>query len=183
GAAPVERALLAGDATTGVCVMAVERTLDTGAVYAVREVPIGPRATAAELRTQLVAIGTDLLVSTLAGPLPEPVDQRGEITYAAKIDPAELELTWTDPAERLDRLVRVGDAWTMFRGRRLRVLASELCPAGGGSPGELVDVAGGVVGTGDGGLALVEVQPEGRSAMTWTAFANGAHPRAGERLG
>jgi methionyl-tRNA formyltransferase len=72
GAAPVERALLAGDEVTGVCVMALEEGLDTGGVYARREVPIGPETTAAELRGQLVDVGTQLLVDTLAEPLGEP---------------------------------------------------------------------------------------------------------------
>jgi methionyl-tRNA formyltransferase len=181
GAAPVERALLAGDDVTGVCVMAVDETLDTGAVYARREVPIGPDATAAELRVELVDVATGLLVGLLAAPLPEPVPQVGEPTYANKIDPAELQLDWRQPAAQLDRWVRVGGAWTTFRGRRLKVHAVELSPSPG-EPGVLgTDTA--TVGTGAGSLRLVTVQPEGKAPMTWRDFANGAHPTAGERLG
>ena len=89
GAAPVERALLAGDTETAVDVMAVEEGLDTGPIYARREVPIGERVTLEGLRAELVAIGTQLLVDTLAGPLPTPVAQSGEVLVAAKLDPAE----------------------------------------------------------------------------------------------
>jgi methionyl-tRNA formyltransferase len=181
GAAPVERALLAGDEVTGVCVMAVDETLDTGDVYARREVPIGPDATAPELRAELVDVATGLLVELLAAPLPEPVPQVGEPIYAHKIDPAELQLDWHQPAVQLDRWVRVGGAWTTFRGKRLKVHAADVV-AEGGEPGVLAgDTA--IVGTGDGSLRLVTVQPEGKAPMTWRDFANGAQPVAGERLG
>jgi methionyl-tRNA formyltransferase len=181
GAAPVERALLAGDAVTGVCVMNVDETLDTGAVYARREVPILPDATAAALLAELVDVATELLVEVLAGPLPEPVPQVGEPTYAHKIEPAELQLDWRQPAEQLDRWVRVGGAWTTFRGRRLKVHSADVL-AIAGEPGVLAaDTA--TVGTGDGSLRLVTVQPEGKAPMAWREFANGAHPAVGEQLG
>jgi methionyl-tRNA formyltransferase len=180
GAAPVERALLAGDARTGVCIMDVEEGLDTGAVYACTEVPIGPRSTAAELRAELVESGTRLLLDVLARPLGAPEPQQGETTYAAKIDPAELELDWTRPTVELDRWVRVGGTWTTFRDHRLKVLAAE--PAiGDGPPGTLAP--DGVVGTGEGALRLLTVQPEGKGAMPWAAFANGARPRSDDSLG
>jgi methionyl-tRNA formyltransferase len=180
GAAPVERALLAGDDTTGVCVMAVEETLDTGPVYARREVPIGPRATAAQLRAELVDIACGLLVDLLAGPLPKPEPQVGEPTYADKIEPAELQIDWTQPAEHIDRLVRVGGAWATFRGRRLKVHEADVV-SGDGEPGVLGD--DGIVGTAAGSLRLLALQPEGKALMSWRDFANGAHPKAGERLG
>jgi methionyl-tRNA formyltransferase len=180
GAAPVERALLAGDEVTGVCIMDVEEGLDTGGVYARREVPIGPRTTAAELRATLVEVGTELLVDVLARPLGPPEPQHGEITYAAKIEPYELEVDWTSPAVDIDRWVRVGGAWTTFRGRRLKVVASELA-TGGGAPGSIAP--DGVVATSSGGLRLVTVQPEGKAAMPWAAFANGARPGPLDRLG
>ena len=181
GAAPVERALLAGDAVTGVCIMDVEEGLDTGAVYASEEVPIGPRVTLEELRAQLVDVGTRLLVDVLDGPLPAPVPQQGEATYARKVDAAEWELDWTRPAEALDRWVRAGHAWTTFRGKRLRVLAAEPAVAErGDGPGSL---DGDIAVAGEGALRLVTVQPEGRAAMAWRDFANGARPGDGERLG
>ena len=85
---------------TGVAVMAVEEGLDSGPVYARREVPIGPRATLDELREELVDVGTELLLSTLSGPLPTPVPQSGEVTVAAKIRPEELHLDWTTTGRR-----------------------------------------------------------------------------------
>jgi methionyl-tRNA formyltransferase len=181
GAAPVERALLAGDEVTGVCVMAVDETLDTGAVYARREVPIRPRETAAELRAELVAVGTELLVSVLSGPLPEPVPQVGEPTYADKIDPTELRIDWGQSAEQIERWIRVGGAWTTFRGKRLKVHGGEVAPDAG-EPGVLIDGTG-TVATAAGSLRLLTVQPEGRAPMSWRDFANGTHPVAGERLG
>jgi methionyl-tRNA formyltransferase len=179
GAAPVERALLAGDAETGVDLMELEEGLDTGGIYAEARVAIGPEETADELRARLVAVGTDLLVANLTAGLGSPRPQEGEPTYAAKIDPAELELRWDRPAVELHRLVRLGRAWTTFRGKRLKVLAARLAPTDAG-PGLLDGV---VVGTGDGGLELVSVQPEGKGPQDASAWRNGARPEAGERLG
>jgi methionyl-tRNA formyltransferase len=180
GAAPVERALLAGDRTTGVCIMDVEETLDTGRVYACREVAIGPTTTAAELRAQLVELGTDLLVDVLAAPLPTPQPQVGDVTYAEKISPDELQLEWSRPAIELDRWVRVGGAWTTFRGRRLKVHRAEVVDDDG-EPGVVGDQ--GMVSTGAGSLRLLTVQPEGKAPMSWADFANGAQPQPGERFG
>lgn len=179
GAAPVERALLAGDEVTGVCVMEVAEGLDTGDVYAREEVEIAPGDTLASLRGRLVDVGTRLLVEQLTDGLGEPEPQAGEAVYASKIDPAELQIDWTRPAAELDRLIRLGGAWTTFQGRRLKVHAATPV-AEGPEAGVLHD---GVVGTGAGGLQLVTVQPEGKPAMPWAAFANGARPAAGTRLG
>jgi methionyl-tRNA formyltransferase len=180
GAAPVERAILAGDERTGVDLMDVEEGLDTGAVYAEAVVDIGPDETAAELRERLVAAGTDLLLSTLAAGLGTPVPQTGEATYAAKLDPDELHLDWNRPAVELHRTVRVGGAWTTAQGRRLKVWRTELADAPAGVPGELVDDC---VVTGNGGLRLVEVQPEGRKRQRAADWRNGARLAPRERLG
>ncbi|WP_116998493.1 methionyl-tRNA formyltransferase [Desertimonas flava] len=182
GAAPVERALLAGDTETGVCIMDVEETLDTGAVYASETVAIGADTTAEQLRTELVTVGTRLLVDVLAAdPLPVPVPQLGEPTYAAKIDPGEWRIDWTQPAETVHRWVRAGHAWTTFRGKRLRILSAELTtsPSVGGA-GTLQD---GVIVAAGGAVRPVTVQPEGKGPMAWAAFANGARPAPGERFG
>lgn len=181
GAAPVERALLAGDAATGVAIMAVEPALDSGAVYASATVPISDRTTMAKLRAELVEVGTALLIETLSGPLPTPAPQEGEVTIAAKIDSSELRLDWSRPALELDRWVRVGGVWTLWRDRRLKVLAAEPVDAVSGKPGTLV--GDGVVAAGRQGLRLLRVQPEGRGPMSWRDFANGAQPQRGERLG
>jgi len=180
GAAPVERALLAGDTETGVSLMTLEAGLDTGPVHARRVVPIGPEDTADDLRAALVAQGTELLLEQLRDGLSPPVPQVGEATYAAKIDPAELQLDWTQPATHLDRVVRVGRAWTTFRGARLRLLGARLLPAGPLGPGELDGV---VVGAGHGALEMLEVQPEAKAPMGARAWVNGARPQPGERLG
>jgi methionyl-tRNA formyltransferase len=184
GAAPVERAILAGDPTTGVCVMALEKGLDTGPVYACEEVGIGPEDTADELRATLVERGTALLRGLLAHGLPEPRAQEGEATYAAKLAPSEHHLDWGRPAVELHRVVRVGGAWTTFRGTRLKVHRARLAPGHADVPPPgVLDPATLVVGTGAGGLELVEVQPEGRASRAAAAWRNGARLRAGERLG
>ncbi len=180
GAAPVERAILAGDDETGVCLMELEAGLDTGPVLGRRVVPIGADETAEELRRRLTVEGTDLLLSQLQHGLSPGVPQEGAATYAAKLVPAELRLEWTDPAQQLHRVVRLGRAWTTFRGRRLGVLRSSPSTDTGLAPGE---IRGARVGTGDGALELRDVQPEGRAAMTASAWLNGARPRPGERLG
>ena len=187
GAAPVERALLAGDATTGVCLMEVAEGLDTGAVYAVEETPIAGDDTLASLRGRLVEMGTRMVVDALTEGLGAPAPQTGEPTYAAKIDPGELALDWSRPAVELDRLVRLGGAWTPFRGKRLKVWKADLLddaerPEGlvGAAPGTL---DGTVVAAGSGALRLVEVQPEGKGRQDAVAWRNGNHPEPGERLG
>lgn len=187
GAAPVERALLAGDAETGVCVMQLEEGLDTGGVFAREVVPIGARTTGAQLRAELVEVGTELLVRTLQSGLGEPEPQQGEPTYAAKLDPAELRLDWAAPAVQLDRVVRLGGAWTTVDGRRLKVLDAEPIPAADApplAPGALEGAAGVVVGTGDGALRLLVVQPEGKPSMGAAAWWRGARATvAGGMLG
>ncbi|MEP6661544.1 MAG: methionyl-tRNA formyltransferase [Acidimicrobiales bacterium] len=162
GAAPVERAILAGDTETGVCLMALEEGLDTGPVYASEAVAIGADTTADELRAQLVEVGTAMLIRELTAGLGKPVPQVGEPTYAAKVDAGELHIDWGRPAAELERLVRVGGAWTTFRGGRLRILRA---------------------GVEDDTLVPIEVQPEGKAAMSFTAWRNGARVQPGERLG
>ena len=179
GAAPVERAILAGDRETGVCLMALEEGLDTGGVYAEERVEIGPDETADELRARLVEIGTGLLVDQLRRPLGAPRPQVGEPTYAGKVTPEDLHLDWSRPAAELARLPRVGKAWTTFRGRRLLVLRARA--VGGGPPPGVLD--GLVVGTVDGGLELVEVQNEGKAVQSAADWRNGARPAVGEHLG
>jgi methionyl-tRNA formyltransferase len=186
GAAPVERALLAGDERTGVCVMEVVEALDAGGVHARAEVPITPTSTAAALRHDLAQVGADLLVATLRHGLDQPEPQVGDPTYAEKIRPDDLRLDWDRPAAVLDRVVRVGGAWTTFRGRRLRVTAATPLDDAGGQerPGTVVVDGDHVrVATGSGALALVEVQPEGRARQAAAAWARGARPTADDRLG
>jgi methionyl-tRNA formyltransferase len=184
GAAPVERAILAGDDVTGVCVMALERDLDTGPLYARAQVAIAPGEHLGPLRERLVAKGTELLLEVLGGALPEPFPQEGEPTYAEKLGPDELRLTWTRPADDLARIVRLDRAWTTWRARRLLVLDAEVDEdprgADAGPPGTIV---GDTVATGSGRLRLVRVKPEGRAAMSAADWLRGARPVTGERLG
>jgi len=183
GAAPVERAVLAGDPETGVCLMTIDEGLDTGPVHGCVRTPIGPEETADELRLRLVDLGTELLVerlSALPGSLGPAVAQDGEATVAAKLEPHELELDWSRPAVELHRLVRVGRAHTIWQGKRLLVHRARLAPAPASPPGSLAD---GVVATGDGGLELLEVQLEGRAAQQFGAFARGARLAAVEQVG
>lgn len=193
GAAPVERALLAGDRRTGVCLMALEEALDTGPVYRRAEVEIGSDETLEELRARLVEVGTGLLLDALATGLGEPEPQVGEPTYAAKLEPAELELDWSCPARDLHRVVRLGRAWTTFRGRRLLVWRARPVPGDAPSgadhaPSDTADDPPGTlrgldVATGEGWLVLVEVQPEGRARLDASVWLRGARARPGERLG
>ena len=180
GAAPVERAILAGDDETGVCIMRLEEGLDTGPVFACERVPIGARATTASLRRELADVGTRLLIANLQGGLGTPTPQSGEPTYAAKVDPADLEIDWHRRAVDVDRVVRAGRAWTTFRGARLLVLDGTPAASQAGEPGSLsgVDVA-----TGDGVFTLSAVQPEGRRPLDARAWVNGARVAAGELLG
>lgn len=185
GAAPVERAILAGDQVTGVCLMKLDKGLDTGPVYACTETAVGPGETASHLRERLSGLGAELLVARLAGgvsSLGTPVAQVGEATYAAKLTVSDLRIDWTRPAVEIERLVRVGRAWTTFRQGRVIIweaviggppplLAANLTGAGLVSPGTLAD---GVVATGVGWLELGSVQPEGRQRQAAPAWLRGA---------
>jgi methionyl-tRNA formyltransferase len=181
GAAPVERAILAGDTVTGVCLMDIEEGLDTGPVYRCEKVEIGTEETAAELRRRLADRGAALLLESLRDGLGSPRPQKGEPTYAAKLEPAELYLDWNRPAVELHRIVRIGRAWTTWRGRRLLVLSARVVPgARGAAPGSL---DGDRVATGEDRLQLIAVQPEGRSILPASDWLRGARPKPGERIG
>jgi methionyl-tRNA formyltransferase len=181
GAAPVERAILAGDPETGACLMELEEGLDTGPVYARVQTPIGVDETADELRERLGHLGTTLLVQSLRDGLGAAASQVGEPTYAAKVGPSELRLDFSQTAEVVNRVIRLGRAWTVWRGKRLlvhraRVLHDEQSLSRG-------QIQGTSVGTAQGALELVVVQPEGKPAMDAKAWARGARLEPGERLG
>ena len=182
GAAPVERAILAGDAETGVCLMAIDSGLDTGAVYSCERVTIGAEETADELRGRLSELGADMIVKALENGLGTPVPQEGEATYAEKIEPEDLHLSWDRSATELNRMVRVGRAWTTWRAKRLLILRAEVVPAPDPASrrGEL---RGDVVATADGGLRLLRVQPEGRAPIDASDWIRGSRPLPGETMG
>lgn len=179
GAAPVERALLAGDAVTGVCVMGVEQGLDTGPVYTRVELPIRSDHTATSLRQELAEAGTAALLGLLERlPLPEPVAQRGEPTYAAKITSEDRRLSAAMAATQLDRVVRVGGAWCLTDRGRLKVNEATVQPAAAlrapVAPGSIDRREGAVVLAGADSSEFVvrldTVAPEGKSVMAATAW-------------
>jgi methionyl-tRNA formyltransferase len=182
GAAPIERAILAGDERTGVCLMGLEPTLDTGPVYARAEVEVDDKDLDA-LRAELVVLGADLLVAELAhclGGLSVPEPQLGEPTYAKKLTEAELELDFARPADEVARVVRLGRARTWADATRLAVRRAEVVHVASGAPGEL---HGDVVTCGADGLRLLEVVPEGRRAMSLDAWRRGLRTEVPSRLG
>jgi len=198
GAAPVQRAILEGDAATGVTVMLMDEGLDTGPILATREARISAGDDAGAVGERLAQIGGALLVETLsrlaAGEI-EPTAQDPEGTaYAAKILPEEREIDWTRSAFELDRRIRAlapePGARTTFRGGALKILRSRPSEIGYmlaaiPQPGEVRVHGDGVVrvGTGEGSLDLDEVAPAGRKRMDAAAWARGARIEPGERLG
>jgi methionyl-tRNA formyltransferase len=180
GAAPVERAILAGDEETGVDLMRIEAGLDTGPVYARVRVPIDPAETAGELHARLVDAGTELLVAHLpAVPTTEPEPQVGEPTYADKLTVDEFRLDPSRPAAELARVVRAGNprpgAWFRAGGRRVKVWLGHVVDDVGGrevGPPGTVDREP-ALSTTDGVLVLDEVQPEGKRVMAGDAWRAG----------
>jgi methionyl-tRNA formyltransferase len=182
GAAPLERAILAGDERTGACVMALEPTLDTGPIFATASTDVDDKPLSS-LRDECVALGTIELLALLARPVadwPTPTPQAGEATYARKLQDHELELDFTRPAREVLRVVRLERARTSVDGRRLLVLDAEVLDESHGVPGELHD---GVVACGTGSLQLRTVVPEGRRAMSAAAWVRGLRGSTPLRLG
>lgn len=193
GAAPVQRAILAGDAVSGVTIMQMERGLDTGPMLAKAETPVDGK-TAGELTDEIAALGAGLMVRVLADlPAFPPVVQPEEgVTYAHKIDKAESRLDFTRSAVDVERQVRafapVPGAFFELEGERVRVLAAEVVdgalPEGGPRlrGGAVLDDAL-TVACGDGALRLAVVQRAGRPAMEAAAFLRGRAVPAGTVLG
>jgi methionyl-tRNA formyltransferase len=167
GAAPIQRAIMAGDAETGICIMQMEAGLDTGPVLLREAVPIGPEETTAELHDRLSALGARLIVQAI-GSLPLPaVPQPAEgVTYAAKIDKTEARVDWSRPAIEVDRLIRglspFPGAWTLVNGERIKLLRSRLVD-GQGAPGQVLD--GFTVACGIGAVEVIEAQREGKRPL------------------
>lgn len=162
GAAPVERAILEGDTETGVCIMTMEEGLDTGPVHARESLAIDDNVTAVELTAQLAVIGSRLMCDVIAGKIPPAVAQSGEHTYARKITASDALIDWTQPTAATLRRVRAVTSHTFVSGKRLRVLAAESSNVSL-TVGEMNSA--GIVGTGDGAVRLVTVQPEGKQQM------------------
>ena len=189
GAAPIQRAILAGDTETGVTIMQMEAGLDTGPMLLKQAVPIGPATTAQELHDRLAALGARLIVEALSGleqgtlrAVPQPAEG---ITYARKLGRDEGRLDWRKSAEELERAVRALNpapgVWLEHEKERIKVLAAEVVAARGGEPGTVVDAAL-TVACGSGALRLMRLQRAGRAAMDAEAFLRGYAIPAGTQL-
>lgn len=169
GAAPIHRAVMAGDAQTGVAIMQMEAGLDTGPVLLEGQTNIAADDTTGDLHDRLAAIGADLITQALAR-LPDltPTTQSEDgVTYAAKIDKAEARIDWTQPATELDRLIRglspLPGAWCEIDGERVKLLRS--CVAqGSGTPGK--HLGGFQIACGKGAIEVLEAQRQGKRAMS-----------------
>ncbi|MGB8621988.1 MAG: methionyl-tRNA formyltransferase [Paracoccaceae bacterium] len=178
GAAPIQRAVMAGDAETGICIMRMEAGLDTGPVLLREATPIGPEDTAGDLHDRLSAMGARLIAEAL-GRLddltPRPQPESG-VTYAAKIDKAETRVDWTRNAEEVDRHIRglspFPGAWCEIGGERVKLLRCRLSE-GRGAPGEVL--GGLTISCGAGAVELLQVQRQGKRAMSASEFLRG-HP-------
>ncbi|QYZ69713.1 methionyl-tRNA formyltransferase [Neotabrizicola shimadae] len=177
GAAPIQRAILAGDTETGICIMQMEAGLDTGPVLMREALPIGPEDTAQDLHDRLSAMGARLIVTALdrlPDLTPEPQPEAG-LTYAAKIDKAEARIDWTLPAVEVDRRIRglspFPGAWCEIGGERVKLLRSRLAQ-GAGTPGQVLH--GLTIACGTGAVEVLEAQREGKRALPAADFLRGA---------
>jgi len=188
GAAPIQRAIMAGDAVTGIAVMQMTADLDTGPIWAEARTEIGPDDTAGSLHDRLAEMGARLIVATLPriaggddGPRPQAT---AGATRAAKIDKAEARIDWARPAAEVDRLIRglspVPGAWCEIFGRRVKLLASR-AEEGAGRPGEALDDRL-LVACGTGAVRLLRLQRAGKGPVGAAEFLNGTPTPAGARL-
>lgn len=188
GAAPIQRAIMAGDSETGVCAMQMDVGLDTGPVLACEKVSIGPRMSVSELHDELVRVGAPLMVRALHGfaegkitPQPQPEDG---VTYAAKLAKDEGRIDWTKSAAEIDRMIRALNPGpgTFFElnGERIKVLAAEPA-AGRGAAGTTLDDAG-TVACGEGALKLLKLQRPSKSAVAIADFLRGLPLPKGTKL-
>lgn len=191
GAAPVERAILCGDATTGSSIMQIEEGLDTGGVYAVEELEILSHESADDLRSRLGVVGSRQLVQLLRDGFPQPAPQKGEPVHAEKISPVELQIHWSQPAINAQRQVRVGGAFTYFRNARVKVLDArvhnddaENTVDTSFATGAIVQLRkdGVVVQTANGQLLVSQVQAESKKPMLGRDWANGLRVAIGDHF-
>jgi methionyl-tRNA formyltransferase len=189
GAAPIQRAILAGDTESGVCIMQMEAGLDTGPVLLHGTVPIAPTTTVAQLHDALAVQGAELIVETLAmiaaGKPPAPVKQpEAGATYAAMLTKEDGRIDWAQPAAVIERQLRALNpwpgVWCLHNGQRLKVLEASIEKAQG-KPGEILDRHL-VVACGQDALLLKKVQPQDRKPMDGLSFMNGTHMNVGDKL-
>jgi methionyl-tRNA formyltransferase len=186
GAAPIQRAIMAGDAETGICIMRMEAGLDTGPVLLRKAVSIGPEETAGELHDRLSSLGAEAIVEALDridDLTPEPQPESG-VTYAEKIEKAEARIDWTEPAEDIARTIRglspFPGAWTMIGGKRLKLHGARAVE-GAAAPGTVL--RGLTVAAGEGAVEITRVQPEGRPPMAAEDWLRGARIAPGDVAG
>ena len=176
GAAPIHRAIMAGDAETGICIMQMEAGLDTGPVLLREATPIGAEETTALLHDRLAAMGSRMIVDALArlDDLSPEVQPEDGVTYAAKIDKAEARVDWTKPAVDVDRLIRglspFPGAKCDIAGEQVKLLASRLVD-GHGAPGQVL--GGLIIACGDGAVQVLRAQRPGKRAMEAEDFLRG----------
>lgn len=172
GAAPVERAILEGDAESAIDVITVAEGLDEGDIWAELAWPLTNDATLHGTWHDMSIAGAHLMVDTMHAGFTHARAQEGETVYAKKLRTEDLQLDWSRPAIELHRIVRVGNAWTELDGQRFKVHEAAVVESSH-AEGEIQDL---VVGTGEGGLQLSVVQPAGKPRMDAAAWANGAQP-------
>ena len=189
GAAPIHRAILAGDSMTGVTIMEMDAGLDTGPMILTQEIPILPATTTTVLHDEMARVGAQALIEALPGYLsgtlnPHPQPEEG-VTYAHKIEKSEGLLTWKKPAAELLRQVRALNPWPgvwfEYEGKRIKVLAAEIEPKASGIPGKIVDDRAGIQ-TSSGIFRPLKVQPEGGAPMETEAFLRGHSLPQGAQL-
>ena len=184
GAAPIHRAVMAGDAETGVCIMRMEAGLDTGPVLLREATPIGDTDTTGNLHDRLSGLGARMIVDALArlDALTPELQPEDGVTYATKIDKAEARIDWSRPAAEVDRLIRglspFPGAWCEAAGERVKLLRSRLTQ-GNGAPGEVL--GGLTVACGEGAVEVLEVQRAGGKPLSVAEALRGWNP--GARLG
>jgi methionyl-tRNA formyltransferase len=188
GAAPIQRAILAGDATTGVSIMQMEAGLDSGPVYLRRAVEIGEHETAGELQARLAQLGgaciVDVLTDVEAGRARAEPQDASAVTYARKLEKAEGRIEWSKSAAELARAVRAFNPWpvaeTRWRGQQLRIWRAHASSStAAAAPGTVVEAGGDrlIVACGAGTLALEILQLPGKRAMTVREFLSAHDPR------
>lgn len=176
GAAPIHRAVMAGDRDTGVAIMQMDAGLDTGPVLLHQAVPIGPGDTTGDLHDRLAHLGAQLVLAALDGidTIPRTPQPARGATYAAKISKAEARLDWSRPAEEVDRTIRglspFPGAWCLAAGERLKILRSRLTD-GSGTPGQVLGSL--TIACGTGAVEIVEAQREGRKAVSGEELLRG----------
>lgn len=190
GAAPIQRAIEAGDSETGICIMQMDAGLDTGAVISRHPCPILPNDNAQTLHDKLVEIGARAIVADLqhySQRNSQPQPEHG-ITYAHKLSKADAQIDWSQPAEAIERRIRafnpVPGAWCDYHGKPLKIWAAQAYPANGAAGSVLqADKNGIQVACGSGSLLIQTLQPAGSARMEAAAFLAGHPVAVGSRFG